>query len=331
MFYGFDAEQKSRECHEKLDTYILINYDALTDRFLDQFERYCRRIAAMQKAGKKDAIGFIHLSILRTNILDKRHIIRLDAYDENWYADRTECSGEYDASEFLIWLDEFSDALESAAQPLYIPERLKDVQSRIFEESNKYLVIVAEFVRMALLKAVEKEWFRNVRRCAIFAICIGGYQDKCDILYKEDSTVKDSQNVKRHLERNLPVYTHEICKQLDLSDGKYKDIRLLFSNFSGCDFSGSSFENAVIISGDFKQTVIRNVNMRKAQIVDTNFNGAVMENVDFQSAMLKHVSFAGAALTNVTFEGTLLAEDLDFDEATLLNTTIPARIPATTS
>ncbi|MDR3288012.1 MAG: pentapeptide repeat-containing protein [Peptococcaceae bacterium] len=319
----FEIEQKSRECLARLEEYLSLHTDALTDKFLRQFEQYCHKIASRQETGEKQPLSFIHLSVLRTNILARRHTIRLDAYDENWYADRAELSGEYDAAEFYTGLDAFADALHTAAKP-YGDLKPRQVQKAVFEESKKYLVVIAEFVRIALRKAAETEWFQRLNRNPLFAVCIGEFQDRCDIVYKEDTTVKDAGTVKRGLEEKLPVYTHEICENLNLSHGQYDDIRLLYSNFSGCDFSGSSLKNAVILYSDFKGTRLRDVDLGKAQIIGADFSGALLENVNFKGALLKNVSFRGAKFSQVNLEEAILAEDLDLEQVVWEGTRVNA-------
>jgi uncharacterized protein YjbI with pentapeptide repeats len=195
----------------------------------------------------------------------------------------------------------------------------------IFEESGKYLLVVAEIVRIGLRNASGTEWFQKVKRNPAFAVCIGEFQDKSDILYKEDRTEKNAKAVRRRLEEKLPVHTHEICEGLDLSGGDYAGIRVLFSSFVGCDFSASDFKGATVLSSDFRNTVLIGANMENARIMDADFGGAVLEDVSFKGAALKHLSFAGAKLTNVSFEDALLVEDLDFGQAESTGAAIPEK------
>lgn len=323
-FRHVNVDQKSMALLSRLDTYVKQNFDDLAEQFVTCFEEYCRKIIIMQQKERKGRIGFIHLSVLRTSILAKRHQIRLDAYDEKWYLDRNECSGVYDVSAFYQGLDELADLLEQARQQSLGRITFAEVQSTLFEESNKYLLFVAELVRVAIKKAVETESFQQMKRAEQCMVCIGGYQDRVDVLYKEDRTVKDAKEVKRYLEANLqPAYTYEICEQLDLSSGNFTDLKLMFSSFANCNFTDSSWKNSAILFSNFKQAIFKNTNLTETQIFDTDFSGAVFENVSFTGAKLKHVSFAGAKLVNVQFEGVLLVEQVQFDQAELIDTVIP--------
>ena len=322
-----DVAKMSHGFMTKLDEYVQAKYEDLVAKFLSQFEQYCRKIIRMQESGSKGPIGFIHFSMLQTNVLAKQHLIRLDAYDNNWYADSVECEGEYDVGEFLAYHEEFTNDLEKATMGLLSRGKLRDIQSAILEESEKYLLSIAEFLRMGIKKAVTEPWFQEMKREKVFIICIGGYCDRADILYKEDTSYKDATEVRRYLEKKQKLaYSHEICENLDLSGGNYEGIQLLFSNLAGCDFSNSRFNDASFLHSDFKDTTMSNACLEKTKIVDTDFSGSLLENVNFRGASLRNVSFVGAKLNKVSFEGVLLAEKLNFDQAKLIDTVIPENV-----
>jgi len=321
---GTIEEDKSYECLNKLDEYLQEHFDTLMDKFMDQFQHYCDKIIRFQEAGRKNPIGYIHFSILRTNITEKRHAIRMDAYDASWYEDRTECRDEYEVTEFYTLLDEFIKTIEHERKGTSDSGGLREIQRALFTESNKYHLVIAELIRAGLKKASETKWFQAIKRDALFVICFGDYHDQADILYKEDTTDKDPKEIKEHLEAKYqPAYTHEINKNLDLSGGDYEGINLLFSDFTGCDFSNSRLNQATILYSDFRQTVLKDTNLENTQIIDTDFSGAILENIDFKGASLKYLTFANAKLINVKFEGAVLTEKLNFDQAELTDTQIP--------
>jgi len=321
------VEELSYEQLKKLDAYVQEHYALLLAKFMEQFESYCRKITQMQEAGKKGAIAFVYFSMLRTNILAKRHKLRLDAYDENWYKDRAECSGEYDVGEIFVFFDEYTDILDKACRGVYAGNKLAEQQSIIFDESKKYLIFAAEIMRVGLSEASKTEWFNSVIRHEVFTVCIGEYQDRADILYKDDISIKEPVSVKRRLEsKKQQVHTHEVCKNLDLSFGNYSGKCFQFSEFDGSDLTSSNFSSVKIICSSFSGAVIRNATFCKAQLFDVDFGGAALENVSFSESQLNHVSFAGAKLINVEFENLLYVNSLDFQNVSLQGTIIPEHI-----
>ncbi|MCL1989420.1 MAG: pentapeptide repeat-containing protein [Defluviitaleaceae bacterium] len=326
MFGDLNVDQRSFELLSKLDAYGQLHFDTLVDEFVQSFTTYCEQIVHMQQAGHKQAIAFINFSVLKTNLLTRKHELRMDAYDENWYLDRVACTGTYDVSPFYRWLYTFADNLEATRKKYRGKLTFAQMQALIFEESHRYLIFVAELMRVAIKKVVKTAVFKQLNRHEVFVICIGEYQDRVDILYKEDSTVKDAKVVKRYLEKGkgqADPFTYEICENVDLSKGDFADLNILFSSFAGCDFTDTSFEATLLLMTSFKDATLKNTTLKKAQIFDGDFTGATLENVDFKDAKLKHVIFKNATLINVTFDDALLLTQLNFEGATLIDTDIP--------
>lgn len=321
---SFDLQRKSRQLAESLDEYVKSNFDKLVEDFLESFCSYCDKIYKMQQQGKKGAVCYIHFSVLRTNILLRKHEIRLDAYDENWYMDLEECSGSYAAGEIYSYLDEYGELLEELRRESPGMVSLAKAQERIFSESRIYLFYVAELIRAGMKKAVQTEAYQRIRRGDCFVVCIGGFLDKFDILYKEDHRVKDSREVRRYLEsEKRTVYSYEICENLDLSKGNYEGLEFQYSSFAGCDFTGGSWNKSRLLFCNFQNTILKDAKMEGMKIFDTDFSGAKLENVSFAGGKLKHLSFTGAVLFQVDFSKALLAEEINFEGAEMVDCNLP--------
>ena len=321
---SFDSQRKSKELATSLDAYVKGHFEQLEARFVDCFSRYCDKIYQMQQQGEKGAIAYIHFSVLRTNILLKKHEIRLDAYDENWYMDSVECSGFYPVGEFYSYLEEYGDMVEELRSKSMGKVSLAQAQERVFAESNLYLFFVAELIRVGMRKAIRTEAYERIAKAPCFMVCIGGFMDRFDILYKEDHTVKDSKAVKRYLQsRDRTIFSYEINENLDLSKGNYEELEFQYSSFSGCDFTRSSWDKSRLLFCNFQKTILKDTNMEGMKMFDTDFSGATLEHVSFAGAKLKHISFAGATLSHVDFSNALLAEEIDFQDARIVDCNLP--------
>ena len=168
------------------------------DKLFDEQILDCNKIRMMQQAGKKEKIAYIHFSVLRTNILLKKHEIRIDAFDENWYMDPIECSYSYPVNEIYTYLEKYSNVVEELWKQSTDLNDFSDVYRKVFLESNIYLFYVAEIIRQGMRKLIETEEYKSVAKAECFVVCIGGYMDKFDILYKED-LVKYNINPSRDL------------------------------------------------------------------------------------------------------------------------------------
>lgn len=321
---GIDLHKKSKELVTKLDYDIKAHMEELIEQFADCFLNYCRQIYQMQQQGCKGAIAYIHFSILRTNILLKKHEIRLDAYDENWYLDTVECSGSYPVERFYSYLEEYGDAVEEFRIKSIGKVSLAEAQKRVFEESNLYLFFIAELIRVGMRRVIKTEEYQRINRASCFVVCIGGFMDRFDILYKEDDTEKDSKEVKNYLQSKKQIlFSHEIYRNLDLSNGDYEDLEFQYSSFAGCDFSKSRWSNSRILFSSFQNAIFKETKMERMKIFDTDFSGAILEDVSFEGAKLKHISFAGAKLLRVDFSKALLAEEIHFQGAETVDCNLP--------
>lgn len=321
---SFDLQRKSRELVTSLDNYVKKHFEELLAQFVNFFLNYCEKIYQMQQQGEKGAIAYIHFSILRTNILLKKHEIRLDAYDENWYMDSVECSSCYKVSEIYSYLDEYMDVMEELQSKSIGSISLAEAQKRVFDESNLYLFYVAELIRVGMRNVIKTETYQKIDRAPCFVVCIGGFLDRFDILYKEEHIVKDNKEVKRHLQsKNRTLFSYEILENLDLSGGDYEGLEFQYSSFAGCDFTRSNWNRSRLLFSNFQNTILKDAKMEKMKIFDTDFSGATLENVSFAGAKLKQLSFAGATLSKVDFSNVLLAEEINFQDARIVDCNLP--------
>ncbi len=321
---GIDLERRGKELATELDGYTREHLEELIEKFVKCFSDYCNQIALMQKQGKKGDIAYIHFSVLRTNILLGKHELRVDAYDENWYLDSVECSYSYPVEEIYCYLGKYSDAVMDLWQKTQEINNLADAYRKVFDAGNIYLFYVAELIRMGMKRMHQSESFLAVNKAECFIVGIGGYMDRFDILYKEDHTIKDSKEVKRYLQSGQQsLFSHEICKKLDLSGGNYEDLEFQYSSFVGCDFSKSSFSKSRFVFCNFRNSVLKDVKMNKVKIFDGDFSGARLENIDFSGAKLKCISFEAAELKNVNFANAILAEDITFKNAKMVDCVLP--------
>lgn len=328
MAEGYNLNQKSTELLNRLDLYIKNHFEELTDRLSDCISQFGESIYQMQQAGKKGAVAYLQFSMLRTNILLSRYELRLDAYDETWYLDMAECSSSFKVDEVLSPLAEFAAMVEMLRKESLMSMTLRETQSRIFEEGQKYLIFLAELIRLGMQKAVQTEGYRKIAKAPVFVVCIGGLLDRVDILYKEDTTVKDGREVRRYLQSGKQrLFSHEIYERLNLSGGNYEGLKFLYSSFASSDVSRSSFHGGQLLFCDFQACILKDTDMTGTQMFDVDFSKAQLEHVSFAKAKLSQVSFQGTVLSHVDFTCALLMEEVDFTNAVLKDTIIPENIP----
>lgn len=323
---GVDLQQKSKELITSLDDYVKSHFEKMIEQFVNFFSAYCEKIYQMQQQGEKGAIAYIHFSILQTNILLKKHALRVDAYDEKWYMDTVECSSNYHVEEIYCYLERYGEIVEEMRNRSGGKISLAEAQKKVFVESNYYLFYTAELIRLGMRKVLQTEAYQKIRREPCFVVCIGGFLDRFDILYKDDHTIKDSGEVKCYLQsQKKTLFSYEIYENLDLSKGIYEGLEFQYSSFAGCDFTHSSWNKSRLAFSNFRNTILKDTKMEKTKIFDTDFSGATLENVSFEGAKLKYISFIGARLCQVDFSKALLAEEINFQDAQIVDCKLPER------
>ena len=321
---NYDLQKIAKEHAVKMDAYVQKHFDELVSQFTECFLRFCDQICNMQEDGKNGEIAFIHFFTLRTSFLLKKYELRMAAYNENWYLDSAECTASYSVKEIFSYFDGFAEELEKIRMESLGSMSLGEAQQRLFEESKPYLFYVAEIIRVAMRNMSHHEAFQKMKKAPCFILCIGGYMDRFDILYKEDHVPKDSKDVKRLLQsKTRRIFSYEFFDDLNLTKGSFDDLEFQFSSFKGCDISQSDFRKCRFVSTGFQNAILKNTELRETRIFDADFSGAVLENVDFTGAKLRNLTFAGAKLKNIDFTKALISMDMNFEDAKIEDCKLP--------
>ena len=314
---------KGSELFEQFNNDMAVNKDCWIEEFVLCMQGYLKKIIKMQQTGLKDEIGHINLSLLRTKLLSREYHVRLDAYNDQWYLDRVECTGIYEVRHFYGRLAEFADLLEKMRKESFVGLPFGEINDRFFHESRRYLVTVSEFLRDAIKKVLKTKEYQELKRAPIFQIYFGEFQDALMIVYKEDHEPKEAKKVKRHLESKKEVYTYELYDNLDLSKGDFENLNITHSSFNSCNFVMSTWQDSKILSCEFKSSFFQHTNFSFTHIVQSDFSDATLEFVNFKGAKLRNVTFKNATLINIDFSKALILEEINFENVTLVDTKIP--------
>jgi len=152
-------------------------------QLLSYFISYCDQIIEMQKENTKDSIAYIQFSWLRTNIMVRNYKIRIDSYNKDWYLDRVECIGEFDASEIYTILDEYWNKLDGVRKKYVHRLSSADTKLLVLDECVKYNLVIAILVAGAIQLAVQLPVFNEILKDETFCIRVGEFQDKSVEVY----------------------------------------------------------------------------------------------------------------------------------------------------
>ncbi|WP_096464352.1 pentapeptide repeat-containing protein [Aneurinibacillus soli] len=306
----------------ELEEYFQTNKDRLLDGFVRSFQRICMKIKEMQLQSQKDKIGHITYSMLRTEIQEGRYGYLIEASDSSWFFDPIECQDEYDASwafQFLERLVEYLEEKRRNYMGTITRMDIEKIRNKEAEKYNQYVAILAQYAMpygIALLeyKDIDKEEEVEVR--------VGEYMDISEIVYKEDSRMKEATEIKAWLEEKLEYeYAYEVFRNLDLSKGNYEGIDLRYADVEQSNVSNSKLSECVLLGTKFMETNLWETDFSRSFISGANFRnsdlrGAIFHEVEGSSGLFDPSSWEMPGFLSVNFEGANL-EGADFKNANL--------------
>lgn len=336
------VKEKSIQKILSLEQYFNKKKDELALNFIEAFKNICLKIKEMQSIEEKEKIAYITYSMLRTEILEKNYVYRIEAFNSLWFFDKKECEIKYDASWAFKFLNELWTDLEEEKKVYMSLVTSSDIEKIILKEAEKYNQYIIALGRYIGRKLEEVEEFKDIQKEEELEVRVGEYMDVSEVVYKEDLREKDSKEIKEWLEeKHQYKYVYEVFKSLDLSKGNYDDIDLRYANLSKNNLSNSSMKNSLLVGAKFNDCILNNVDFSSSYINETDFTncklknsnfknikghsglgdesnweipgyipvsfqGADLEGANFQDAILKGAVFKGANLKGVNFKGAYL-------------------------
>jgi len=309
---------------EKLQQYMMENYDELAEQFTEVFKDHCQKVIIMQESGIKNVLACIQFSLMRYKLVNGIYEFRIDAYDENWYGDQIECVATYDVTSIFSFLSEFSNELIERRRKYMQRVTVCDVKRYVLEESDKYKLAVTELIRSALPQAIKLSEYESVKREDLFIITVGEFRDHSGIVHKEDQTEKDVEKVKKLLGTDKEDgHQYEIFDGIDLSDGQFSEVRWLYCSGVESVFINTKISNSLLMFCKFEQAIFESVDFSNSDLVSLDFTGTTLKNIDFTGTQMFQMNFEGAVLENIDFTKADRIDGINLENATLINVILP--------
>ncbi|MED4570700.1 hypothetical protein P9302_14605 [Brevibacillus agri] len=157
--------------------------ESIESGFVDTFNALCTQAAIQQEQGKKGEICTIYFSFLRTSIMENSAAYRLDAYDENWFLDRTECSVVWEADFIFAPLFRRMAELETVKSCYARKITSMDIERIKLIEAIKYHLLTVEFMRSMVPMLLECQGFCQMAKSPKICLLAGEYRDQSEVLY----------------------------------------------------------------------------------------------------------------------------------------------------
>jgi uncharacterized protein YjbI with pentapeptide repeats len=285
-----------------LDKYFHDNLERLVDDCANALLIYFKQIKKAQERGQKQKIAYIFASFLYTSLQEGKGVYRLDAYDENWFFDLTECAAEYDALWAYEFLHSFCGKLQEKSKKYVGKVTRYDIDLLKRMEACKFSVYVDAIAREAVKIAVKSPEFAALDKEDVLEIFIGEYKDQCRMLYRYDIRAKDIAALTKEISEkintdfNFAVWENLIFDNLNFAEADLRYVR----------FSGSTLKSVI-----FDQVMLWGLNAVNSTIEDSRFIDNEMPGADFSQTQLLRCQFSGAdgepcGLSRDPYIGTIL-------------------------
>lgn len=165
-----------------IENNFLTRQQAIEDELIAALESLCQLATLQHEQGRKGDIRYIYISLLRTRVMKNKAVYRIDAYDENWFLDETECAVEWSADFVFEPLFNRMTKLEQLKSDYARKITTMDIEQIQQIEAVKYHLLTVEFLKSQMpvfIASPSLERMSKANACTIFA---GEYRDDSEIL-----------------------------------------------------------------------------------------------------------------------------------------------------
>ncbi|MFJ5566405.1 pentapeptide repeat-containing protein [Lysinibacillus xylanilyticus] len=350
-FYETEVEKRRLKHLLALEDFFQASKDELAEEFRKSFQTICRQLQQQQSLQQKGPIGHITFSMLRTELLEGRHHYLVEGTDEEWFFDLRPILTTYDASWALSFLEQFVEELYLYSKTFMGAITQADIEQIKLKEVTHFHQYVISLARYALPDIIRCPEYLALDRDAAVEIRIGEFLDVNEVVYSEDFSSKDIEEIKAWLAQKLEdEYAYEVFSNLNLSGGNYEDLDIQYAFFQKTNLAQSQLRNCLLIGAnlrdsklmdadlsfstiheaDFSNSQLQGANFQQAQgasgltdrqkwempgYLPVRFTDANLEGADFELANLRGASFIGANVKNAHFEGANLEKAVFSKEA----------------
>lgn len=172
-------EKEIKACVEKrlqlLSGYTKEDKQMLKEKLKTSCNTVFKQAIKQQEEGKKEAIGVIAFSFLRSFIQHQRYEIRIDVYNKDYFLDEKECSAYWDVGELFEQLDEDIDYLIQCTKQKII--RLKTYEINWIKQQYRltYMQWLAAYLGMNYPTILEGDTYNSLKKEDELMIVFGEY------------------------------------------------------------------------------------------------------------------------------------------------------------
>ncbi|MGE7090732.1 pentapeptide repeat-containing protein [Lysinibacillus sp. NPDC048646] len=350
-FYETEVEKRRLKYLLALEDFFQASKDELAEDFQKSFQNICLQLHQQQTKQQKGPIGHITFSMLRTELLEGQHRYLVEGTDEEWFFDLHPILASYDANWAFRFLEQFLEELTMYSKTFMGAITQAEIERIKLQEATLFHQYVISLARYALPDIIRCPQYLALERAETVEIRIGEYMDINEVVYSDDFSKKDTEEIKAWLDQKLEdEYPYEVFNNLDLSAGNYESLDVRYAFFKKTNLSHSHMRGSLLIGAnlnasqlmaadlsfsaiheaDFSHSQLQGANFQQVQgasglanrekwempgYLPVRFTGANLEGANFELANLRGACFIGAKLKNTDFAGANLEGAIFSQEA----------------
>ncbi|WP_375523359.1 pentapeptide repeat-containing protein [Paenibacillus terreus] len=301
----------------------------------------------MQQEENKNPIAYIHYSLLRTQLLEQTYQYSVEAYDDVWYEDETDCVLSYDASWAYTPFAVMLEKLERERKKYMGNLNASDIERLMLQAAPFFHQFVLAALRLSIHEMVQLPEYQGFQKAPRLLIRCGEYMDLSENVYVEDQAVPSLEEVEQKLaswtenkaaEEEGGKIIYENFKNLALPELNVTAKDLRYNDFSGSQLTASRFLSCILAGTRWYQANLAGCSFENCLITDADFSRSNLEGANFQGSSAKPVRENGnrtpglcgtrfdyANLDGANFEGVFLEKNTSFTGASMSATRMPVQ------
>ena len=162
------------------------NKEEIKEEIISEFKKVCAYAIELQEKGLKGIIQFIHISYLRTSLMENMGIYRIDLYDDRWFVDKEECSVNISLDFIYQPLFSHISELEQHKKEYGRTITEMDIERIKLKEAEKYHDLAIKILKSMINDFIECEEYKDMKKHEEIMILAGEYRDEAILLYESN-------------------------------------------------------------------------------------------------------------------------------------------------
>ncbi|WP_315081006.1 hypothetical protein [uncultured Clostridium sp.] len=190
-FNGKYVKERFSEERSKIYEKFNSKKELIKKELINNFDHVCKIANNLQNKNLKGKIQYIYISYLRTNLMQNSGIYRIDMYDDKWFLDKEECSGNLNLSFIYEPLFNHSNELLEKRKEYGRTITEIDIEKIKISEGNKYNDVVIDILESIVYDFLNCESYKEMKKSEEIMIFVGEYRDEVKLIYEDSPSKKE--------------------------------------------------------------------------------------------------------------------------------------------